>query len=416
MSAVGHPREGVGDNRVVDAARGTVTAWRDLSTVELSGPTVAAVRRSADAAAYVAAHTRSGEELLVVAADRLTADLRQECLDLGLAVETTGDGEPTREGPPQPRPSEPGRIWLLTSGSTGRPKRVAHTLDSLATVGGAQPPRRWLCPYSPGTYAWWQVMTLVATAPGQDVVVVDPHDLDAWPEAALEHGVTAASGTPTFWRQSIMRSADTLRRLPLEQVTLGGEPVDQAILDQVREVFPAARVSWIYASSEAGASIVVHDGVAGFPLEWVGRRTPGRVAIEIEGEELVLTSPHGAEGLTGPLRTGDRVEVADGRVRIVGRIDRDEINVGGTKISAGVVRETLLAHPDVRWAAVRGRTAPMVGSVVVAEVVLHDTADETTAGQALRDWCADRLPDAAVPRRIAVRPEIPLKETLKSDV
>jgi acyl-CoA synthetase (AMP-forming)/AMP-acid ligase II len=34
----------------------------------------------------------------------------------------------------------------------------------------------------------------------------------------------------------------------------------------------------------------------------------------------------------------------------------------------------------------------------------------------LTTWCADTLPDYAVPRRIAVLDRIPLKESMKSDV
>ena len=69
-----------------------------------------------------------------------------------------------RRAPTAPREPEAGRLWLLTSGSTGRPKRIGHTLQSLTTVSAKLPPRRWLCPYSPGTYAWWQVVTLGARA------------------------------------------------------------------------------------------------------------------------------------------------------------------------------------------------------------------------------------------------------------
>ena len=56
--------------------------------------------------------------------------------------------------------------------------------------------------------------------------------------------------------------------LPLEQVTLGGEPVDQAILDRLREVYPDARISWIYASSEAGAAIAVISVATSFLIGW----------------------------------------------------------------------------------------------------------------------------------------------------
>ncbi len=169
----------------------------------------------------------------------------------------------------EPRAAEEDRLWLLTSGSTGRPKRIGHTLASLTTVSGDLPARRWLCPYSPGTYAWWQVVTLGLGSPGQDVVVVDPAELDSWVQAAIEHGVTAASGTPTFWRQTIMSHGDDLAKVPLEQVSLGGEPVDQAVMDQLRTFFPAR-------ADLLDLRLVRGRRLRGRPRR--PRRVPGRVA------------------------------------------------------------------------------------------------------------------------------------------
>lgn len=190
------------------------------------------------------------------------------------------------------------------------------------------------------------------------MLFIEPSQLEQWPHLALEHGVTAASGTPTFWRQALWRSGEVMGQLTLEQVTLGGEPVDQAILDRLREVYPEARISWIYASSEAGAAIAVHDGQAGFPQAWLDRDVPGRPRLSVQDGELVIASSKAAEGMDEQIRTGDHVEIADGRVLITGRIASDEINVGGSKASASKVRDTLLAHPAVVWAAVKGRKAP----------------------------------------------------------
>jgi acyl-CoA synthetase (AMP-forming)/AMP-acid ligase II len=209
-----------------------------------------------------------------------------------------------------------------------------------------------------------------------------------------------------------MQSGQTLAGLHLEQATLGGEPVDQRVLDQVREAFPTARVSWIYASSEAGASIAVHDGIAGFPVEWLDRRMPGRPGLSVVDDELVIDSPKRGEGISASLRTGDRVEIRDGRVLIVGRLASDEINVGGAKVSAAHVREVLLDHPGVTWAAVKGRRAPLVGTVVAADVVAEPGVTEAE----LARYAAEHLAEYAVPRRFRLLDSIPLKESLKSDV
>ena len=365
-----------------------------------------------DALPYVWAHARTGAELLIVAASRLDASLRDELVGAGFRL----TGADQTDGTAKPRPQAPGQLWLLTSGSTGRPKRIGHTLASLTTVSRAQAPRRWLCPYSPGTYAWWQLITLGLMQPGQDLVIVDPSALDTWVETAIEHRVDAVSGTPTFWRQALMRNGDRLADVPLEQVTLGGEPVDQAVLDQLAAVFPHARISWIYASSEVGASIVVHDRMAGFPAEWLDREAPGTTALSVADGELVVRSRHQANGIDGPVRTGDRVMIQDGRVHIVGRVDRDEINVGGMKVSASAVRDVLLRHPGVSWASVSGRSAPVVGQVVTARVVAGTNNDPRGLSEDLVRWCRSHLTEHGVPRRIRLLDHIPEKETLKSDV
>ena len=403
-------------NELVDGRTGRTRTWSTLDQLAYPAPAAVVVDHSYAALPYVYAHATTGHELLVAASSRMEQALREDLLQGGFTVLQSGD----QHRPPVSvrRPSEPDRLWLLTSGSTGRPKRVGHTLESLTTVRGGHEPHRWLCPYSPGTYAWWQVVTLSLAVPGQGLAVVDPADLETWPMVAREHCVTAASGTPTFWRQAIMRTGDELSRVPLKQISLGGEPVDQAVLDELRGLFPAARISWIYASSEVGASIVVHDGQAGFPVEWLEQHRPGRPTLSIVDDELVVTSPHHGLGLGGPVRTGDRVVVDAGRVQITGRLDHDEINVGGAKVSAGVVRNVLQAHPSVSWAKVSGRKAPVVGRVVVADVVAarHAGQDQAELIGMLTAWCRGRLPEYGVPRRFRFLDAIPTKESLKSDV
>ncbi len=403
----------IGDDNTVVVAGKSLT-WRTLHKLpQLPSPAAVLVDNGADALAALRHHAVHGTELLVATESRVDERMREELGESGFAIALpNGEVTPAK----LKRIEESGRAWLLTSGSTGRPKRIGHTLETLTTVTGEQPPRTWLLPYSPGTYAWWQVVTLSLTHADQGLVVIEPDELEDWPAIAAEHSVTAASGTPTFWRQALYRDADALGAVPLEQITLGGEPVDQAILDQLREIFPKARISWIYASSEVGASIVVHDGKAGFPREWLEREPgPDRPMLTVDGEELVIRSPHQGDGLVGPVRTGDRIEYDGDRVLITGRLDTDEINVGGSKVSAGIVRNVLMGHPGVSWARVFARKAPLVGRMVAAEVVPNPALGPITHAD-LVQWCSNRLPDYGVPRRIRFLDEIPQKETLKSDV
>jgi acyl-CoA synthetase (AMP-forming)/AMP-acid ligase II len=382
--------------------------WRDLEPAAFPPAAAVLVESHLEAAQAACAHATSAQEILVASQARVDTQLAEVLRQAGLELVRRDDHLP----PHTVRDPEPGRVWVLTSGSTGRPTMVRHSLRSLTTVVGDQPPRVWLCPYAHGTYAWWQVVTLGLSQPGQDILFVEPTELDSWPARALEVGVTAASGTPTFWRRALYRDAQSLAGLRLEQVTLGGEPVDQAILTRLSEVFPDARVSWIYASSEAGATIAVHDGRAGFPVAWLDRTVAGRPSLGVVDGELLVTSRHRGQDVAEVLRTGDRAEIVGDRVHITGRLDSDEINVGGAKASASKVREVLQSHEAVAWARVRGRKAPIVGTLVTADVVVSAAVDERD----LVAWCAARLPEHAVPRRLRFLDAIPMKETLKSDV
>lgn len=107
----------------------------------------------------------------------------------------------------------------------------------------------------------------------------------------------------------------------------------------------------------------------------------------------------------GWLRTGDIVHVSDeGFVTIVDR-RKELIITGGFNVSPSEVEVALLAHPDVRGAAVVGLPGGTGGEIVAAGVELREGAvfDET----ALRDFCRASLTPYKVPKRIEPFDELP---------
>ena len=144
-------------------ARGYRGPWAELPLPGLPPVTAALVDGHLTAARAAWEHALTARETLVVGAGRVDREQADELRGEGFALSTASGVQP----PTEARPPADGRLWLMTSGSTGRPKRVAHTLQSLTTVAADQPPRRWLCPYSPGAYAWWQVVTLHSPTPAR---------------------------------------------------------------------------------------------------------------------------------------------------------------------------------------------------------------------------------------------------------
>ncbi|HEY6563783.1 MAG TPA: class I adenylate-forming enzyme family protein, partial [Pirellulaceae bacterium] len=209
---------------------------------------------------------------------------------------------PNREPPlSSPRdagksPSVPG-VSIVTSGTEGPPKVVQHTWESLLRPvrrfqGGRD--ARWVLAFRPHLYAGLQVIAQALANGGSMVAPVAEWTPEQLVQFLARTQSTHASATPSYWRRLTMFvSAEELRAIPLRQVTLGGEPVDQSLLDQLRVAFPAARIAHIYATTELGRCFSVTDGRAGFPAEWLRPGALPHVALDIRDGELWVRSVHG---------------------------------------------------------------------------------------------------------------------------
>ncbi|MBP2299090.1 AMP-binding protein [Azospirillum picis] len=337
----------------------------------------------------------------------------------------------TRGGEAETAGWDPGRgfsVTLESSGTTGAPKRLRHDFDRLCgrLRGVEDSEARWLLTYEPATFAGLQVM-LTAAAAGATLVAV-PQDrtgagaggaIAGLVHAARVHAVTHISGTPSFWRAFLIALDGA--ELPLAAVTLGGEAVDQPLLDRLAERFPTARLRHIYASTEAGALFSVGDGRAGFPAAWLseeggggpeGRADEDRpgLALRIAGGVLEVRSPRAALGTAGGadgwLSTGDLVERCGDRVLFAGRLG-GLVNVGGVKVSPEAVERRLLAVEGVADAVVAAVPSPITGHLLTATIVPVPGADEPSLRAALRAATADLVP-AARPRALTMAATIPL--------
>lgn len=304
------------------------------------------------------------------------------------------------------------RVHMMTSGTTGRPKVAVHDLSALLSKvrGAAQLPQnregRWLLTYQPTGFAGMQVQLTAVMSRG---VIVAPEERtpQGFLAAARDHEVSQISATPTFWRAFLMAAPPGT--LALKQITLGGEAVDQATLDRLKSAYPAARITHIYASTEAGVVFAVHDGREGFPAAWLDRPLADRTGAELRLRDgfLQIRTPNAMRGYVtegaqpllddGWLSTADRVEIRDDRAFVVGRQD-STINVGGSKVYPLGVETVLLADPGVREARVYGVPNPVTGQLVAADVVLAEGEDPNLARPRILATCREKLAGYQVPR------------------
>ncbi len=307
-----------------------------------------------------------------------------------------------------PRPRVCSTQWrLYSSGTTGRPTPTDHLLTSLAASArrasqrrtGDEQPRRWGLLYQPTRMAGLQVI-LQALVGGDEVVdATHLEGIGAQVDFFLEQGVDALSATPTMWRRILQvgSSAD----LRLKQVTLGGEIATQPLLDTLCAAFDA-RVTHVYASTEAGAAFAVSDGEEGFPrsLLHVGAAPALQVRAGVLYVRAAGTSATEPDGF---VCTDDLVEVRGDRVHFLGRAS-GLVNIGGEKVAPELVESILRLHPDVVDAVVIARRNSFSGSLLTAQIVVRDhpaaVADALPA--AIRAWVAQRLSRSHVPARIDV--------------
>jgi acyl-coenzyme A synthetase/AMP-(fatty) acid ligase len=313
---------------------------------------------------------------------------------------------------------------LLTSGTTGRPKLVVHTLASLTGAIKTGRPQTdamvWSTFYDIRRYGGLQIF-LRAAVTGTSLVLSSAQESTAdFLARAASHGVTHISGTPSHWRRALMSPAAHL--IAPEYVRLSGEIADQAILNQLRSVYPQSRIGHAFATTEAGVAFDVNDGLAGFPANAL-ESTPD-VEMKVVNRSLRIRSNRTARcyldaqralrDADGFVDTGDVLELREDRYHFVGRGD-GMINVGGMKVFPEEVEAVINGHPKVEMSLVRTRKNPITGALVVADVVLKPAAEAASSEvriDILR-LCRETLPAHKVPATINFVPALAVAETGK---
>ncbi|MEM9368866.1 MAG: class I adenylate-forming enzyme family protein [Planctomycetota bacterium] len=259
--------------------------------------------------------------------------------------------------------------WVIpTSGTTGEAKLANHTLASLTrtcktdvTTGNQF---RWGSLYSLGSFAGVQVFLQALLSASTLVITEDEQGFGERIKTLVRSGCNALSATASLWRMLLM--SDQCDDFKLRQITLGGEICDQGLLDRLAQQFPEARVTQIYASTEAGVGFAVQDKLAGFPSSYL-EHCPGGVRLAISEHDTLLISPNDA-AIGQWIDSDDLVALQGDRVTFQGRRGGD-INVGGKKVLPHIVEAALLSVDGIEMARAYAKQNAFSGQVVAAEVV-----------------------------------------------
>jgi len=275
---------------------------------------------------------------------------------------------------------------LLTSGTTGTPKLVVHSFESLTAPIGARTHYDedvvWGTFYDIRRYGGLQMFLRFLLGRGSMVVGGAGETQADYLTRLGQRRVSHLTGTPTHWRRALMCPEAHL--VAPRYVRLSGEIADQGILNALHAFFPNATIGHAFASTEAGVGFEVNDGLEGFPVSLLNANPD--VQMKVEDGSLLIRSSRNAGRYLGEGRlaigrddgfvdTGDLVEQRGDRFYFLGR-RTGVINVGGNKVHPEEVESVINRHPAVRMSVVKSKRNPIMGALVIADVVLtSDAAD-----------------------------------------
>ncbi len=347
------------------------------------------------------------------------------------------------EGPFTPlkmRPEEPA-MFLYTSGSTGRPKGVvlshhSHLWAISQRLRRPVPIGQRSLIAAPLYHMNGLAMSQTTLNQGDTIVLLPQFTTKGYIEAAAKHRVAFLTSVPTMIAM-MLRETELLSKADLsavEAVRMGSAPITQALIDQVRAVFPKAAISNGYGTTEAGPvvfgphpkGIPQPELSTGYPHPDVqlrlmkdGKEVQDEGALEMKCGAL-MTHYHKLPEVTakaitpdGFYRTSDVFCRDDnGFFYFVGRVD-DMFVCGGENIYPGEVEKMLEKHPGIHQAAVIPVPDELKGHKPIAFIVKAPGAavDE----QAIKTYALANAPAYQHPRRVFFVDEMPLAGTNKID-
>jgi acyl-coenzyme A synthetase/AMP-(fatty) acid ligase len=303
------------------------------------------------------------------------------------------------------------KINIYTSGTTGLPKRVSHSFQSLTKsvrVGPKYADNIWGFAFNPTHIAGLNVF-FQAVLNSNTIVYLFNRDRQYIYSQIEKYRITHLSSTPTFYRLLLPfeRSFDFVR-----QITFGGEKFDSFVVEELKKIFPNAKFTNIYASTEIGSLLTSsNDSFA------INKNL--QHLVKIQNNELLVHSTIMGKSESLILvddwyHTNDIIEIVqDNPLRFRFQYRNDElINVGGYKVNPHEVEEEILKIDNIIEARVFSKKSSLIGNLLCCEIV---SLNGDLSERIIREFLETRLQNFKIPRIIKFTDKIEKTRTGKKN-
>jgi acyl-coenzyme A synthetase/AMP-(fatty) acid ligase len=318
--------------------------------------------------------------------------LRMDEGDIGPVVLETGGGWGR---PPVGAASNSNGVTVFSSGSTGVPKATRWTWEALGRPQTVADGREvWGIGYAPFTFAG-VTATCQALQRAKTLEYIRPADLAC---SARREPFDVVAGTPSYWRMAVVALRTNMSTpRSIRVATLGGEPVDEALISLIHATFAPGRIKQIFGTTEFGTLLSIDDEFPGLPSSLVGHRLPNGIAFDVRDGRLRFSTHPDAPFI----ETGDLAIVSAGRIHIVGRVGQ-LINVGGHKVSPIHVSQVINQNPKIVASRAYPISSPLLGNVVGIDVIPFGMFDLHELIADIKSYAGRHLTPPERPRRVRV--------------
>ena len=301
------------------------------------------------------------------------------------------------------------KITLFTSGTTGAPKKVSHNITSLTRFlkkSASHSQDVWGFAYNPTHIAGIQVF-LQALLNKNKIVRLFELERTEILQQIQAHKITHISATPTFYRL-LLPTENTFNSVI--RLTCGGEKFDSKTLAELTKMFPSAKITNVYASTEAGTLFASKEDLFTIKDAFAN-------SVKIKNNELLLHKSLLGQSQQISLdndwyNTGDLVEIISEKpltFKFAAR-KNEMINVGGYKVNPAEVEDTIRAIHNVKDVRVFGKSNSILGNIVCAEIVANAQITE----KQIRDFLKTKLQEYKIPRVVKFVETLQLTRTGKT--